>query len=1109
MAKGFPTTSRRGGMRRNIHRGGRFLGVSLTISLVTVGLTAFAPSRVDDGNRPDRFEAIPRLSRDASYLPKALRGGGKVTVILELAGKSVGQRIAAAGHQVRSKAEPRRRTLAAEVRREQKPVKAQVRQRGGKVRYSYQYAYNGLSVHVRAKKLDELAALHKVRDVHTVGLVERANTPGVRYIGGDGTWTETGHTGKGITIGIIDTGIDYTHANFGGSGDPSDFESNDGTVIEQGTFPTSKVVGGHDFVGDKYDASSSDPQISTPNPDPDPLDCQGHGSHVAGTAAGMGVLADGSTYDGPYNSGIYDEHDFTVGPGVAPNAKIRAYRVFGCSGSASEDVIVAAMDRALADGVDVVNMSLGSPFGRPDEPSVVAANTLSKAGVTVVASSGNSGSNAYITGAPAVAQRAISVAALDASSSTFPGAKLELSTGKTVTVQNSNGAEFEDGMRLDVKVLRAPDGSVGLGCNPDDYQNVEGKLVVTVRGTCARVHRAIYAQRAGAAAVVMINNVQGYPPFEGEIKTDPITGEKVSVTIPFFGARGVLGPEPSDDGDAIAAAGGGTATLTATTIPNPGYTELADFSSAGPRSVDSQLKPDVTAPGVSVLSTAMGTGTQGKRLSGTSMAAPMTAGAAALVAQAHPGWDPAHIKAALMNTAETGPGKITTYNVRRAGAGVVQIRRAVETDVTATTSQGKGSLSFEYEQLSGAYSETKSVTLRNDGDAAVTYELSARFNGPNHGATAHVSPATVTVQPGEKQTVDVTLSLSEEDVAALPSVSTFSVGAGQVLHIRGAVTATPQQARAQRAGNAARALHVPFLVVPRGLSQVEAGEKQDYRIDRGGTATATVPLTNRGVHAGAADVYAWGIADQKEGFATMDVRSVGVQSLPGPLLRGSKGDRSLTFAINTYGRWSNAAISEFDVLISTDGDKQPEYTVVGVDVGLALSGSLSGVMGSFVIDSAGKDKGSIIAARYAEAPMNGSTLLLPALASEIGLSQGSSGFTYTVNAFSLVPSGQTDTTHPAVFNAHKPALSTGQYVALAPGDKAELELTVRIPRFVRTPALGWLIVSVNDRNGRAQAQRVSVLPDSGSERLKRRLPRPQTGQAGKPGVVPEPQPPVK
>src|SRR5262249_39000415 len=211
-----------------------------------------------------------------------------------------------------------------------------------------------------------------------------------QYIGANTAWADTGLTGQGVKIGVLDTGIDYYHANFGGTDGAAKFAADNSTIIEPGSFPTAKVAGGTDFVGDAYNESSNDPAVKTPRPDPDPLDCNGHGSHTAGTAPRLGVLSDRTPYRGPYHDTTHSNH-LRIGPGVAPQATLYGYRVFGCEGSTSETVLVAALDRAMADGVDVVNMSLGSPFGRTEEPSSVASDTLAENGVVVVASAGNSG----------------------------------------------------------------------------------------------------------------------------------------------------------------------------------------------------------------------------------------------------------------------------------------------------------------------------------------------------------------------------------------------------------------------------------------------------------------------------------------------------------------------------------------------------------------------------------------------------------------------------------------------------------------------------------------------------------------------------------------------
>ncbi len=178
-----------------------------------------------------------------------------------------------------------------------------------------------------------------------------------------------------------------------------------------------------------------------PHPDPDPLDCVftsqsvGHGSHVSGTATGFGVLADGDTYTGPYDA-TTSENDFEIGPGVAPEADLYFIRVFGCQGST--DVTVDAIDWAFDHDVDVINMSLGSAFGRSDDPSAVASTNAAAAGVSVVTSAGNSGPAPYITGSPGTAAGSIATAAID-SNQTLPGVILDITPGATITTISANG----------------------------------------------------------------------------------------------------------------------------------------------------------------------------------------------------------------------------------------------------------------------------------------------------------------------------------------------------------------------------------------------------------------------------------------------------------------------------------------------------------------------------------------------------------------------------------------------------------------------------------------------------------------------------------------------
>ncbi|MEP7335414.1 MAG: S8 family serine peptidase [Actinomycetota bacterium] len=1035
------------------------------MTAIAVTLVTSAAASVDAASASPRFERIPDAQNLSGFKPASIDPSRTSSVIVEVSGASVAEHEAEARKrgQTLSKAEKAR--IRQELAQRQQGVKERIVALGGAVLFDYQDAYNGVAAKIAAKDLVALAAAPNVVAIHPARTFERDNTAGVQYIEGNDVWADTGNTGNGVTVAIIDTGVDYTHANFGGPGTEAAFDANNGTIIEPGTFPTAKVTGGTDLVGDAYDASSDDPTEATPHPDPDPLDCNGHGSHVAGTAAGFGVLSNGTRYAGPYDASTYS-NSFRIGPGVAPEASIQAFRVFGCGGSASEEVIVAAINAAVLAEADVINMSLGSPFGRTDEPSAEASNNAVDAGVVVVASAGNSGSGAYITGSPAAADKALSVAALDASSPTFPGVILQTTAGP-ITAINANGASIPGGS-FPIKVLRAADNSVSLGCDKQEYidQNVTGKIVVTQRGVCARVARAVFGQQAGAAAVVMINSNSGLPPFEGEITGNPDTGEQYTVTIPFLGVRGVLGPAATADGDNLVASDGTSTTMTSTTVANPGYQFFASFTSGGWRNVDSMVKPEITAPGVSVVSTGVGTGNRAATMSGTSMAAPMTIGAAALVIDANPAWTAEHVKAALMNTANATSAKILGYDPRRGGSGVVDVRRAVDTAGWVSTSNGRGTLGYGYNESSTAvYTEMQQLTLHNSSGSSLTYNLAAAFvpGAPIGAATMAFSSNPVTVPAGESATVDATLSLN---AAALPAAAVSNFGALQ--SVRGAVVATPTSA-----GAGIYPLRTTFALVPRGLSNITAGPATPYTKGSGGTRETTVSFTNAGIHSGDVGIYAWGISDPNDVSHpedSMDVRNAGVQVFPGEDFGSTPEDRGLVFAVNVFGYASNPSVSEFDIAIDTKGNSAPEFYVVGVDFGAVTTGSFDGRFASVIFNAAGEQVGAWVAT----APMNGSTIELPVLASELGLDTGSDKLRYWVTSFSIVPEGIVDTTGVGQFRVYAPPVSTGAFLSLAPGETKSTILSVDRGKLAGSPVLGWLAVSLDDARGSAQVAEIPI-----------------------------------
>jgi len=1011
---------------------GRNVPRLFVVGLLVAVVASLSGSSASAVGTKARFSRAPVSgSFNPASLPQGLRDEA-VTVMLQLRGAPV--TVVDAAHDGRL-SKSRKDAIRDSLRTAQRPVVRSARGLGATVEGTFQLVYNGVQVRVEASRIPALKRIPGVTAVRVMHPMKPDNTHGVPLVGGPQVWGGVpGYTGTGIKVGIIDTGVDYTHADFGGPGTEAAYDD----ALAHDTEPANpaffgpgapRVKGGADLVGDDYDGAN------TPTPDDNPLDCAGHGTHVAGTAAGSGVLSNGSTFTGPYDANTVASNTWNVGPGVAPQADIYAIRVFGCSGSTEQTV--AAIEWAVDHGMDVINMSLGSSYGYKNDPSAAASTNAAADGVVVVASAGNSGQAQYITGSPATANGALSVAANDPLPS-FPGSDITLSTGPTVTAIEANGISTAGLGTLPVKVLPDGFGGISLGCDPNEYINagVSGDLVVVKRGTCARVARAIYGQQAGAAAVLMVNNATTYPPYEGQITSNPDTGQPFTVTIPFLGV-------PSTDGPTFLAADGGTATFADTFIPNPTYLQLASFTSGGPRSGDSWLKPDVTAPGVSIASAGMGTGNGPAVLSGTSMAAPHTTGVAALVAQAHPDWNrSSYVRAAIGNTAD--PSLSLPYSAQLAGAGLVQAPPAVATDVVALGRRQTAALSFGFRELSHDLTTTRKITVVNTGDDPATFTL-----GTAHDAG---SPHSVVVGPS--------VTVPAHDSKAVPvelHIPAATAGDSSAFHdVAGLVTLTPQGG-----DNNGVALSVPYYLVEQATSHVHTS------IVRDSATSASATTTNAGgVISGNADWYVWGISDpQYDGGAGADIRAVGVQSAPGVL----------AFAVDTWSRWSNPASVEPDIYVDVNGDTIDDYVVFSADYGRLTTGSSNGQAATAVLDLR-TNSGSIH--YFTDATFDGRSMTLPADISQLCeagspcLSAGNPRLTYRVEAFSRDGS-EDDAVGPGSYNAFTPAISNGMYDTVAPGGTALESLTIDTTEGALTPFLGVMVVT-HDNKLPAEAQLISV-----------------------------------
>jgi subtilisin family serine protease len=1009
---------------------------------VAIAFTGFVANA--NSQSADRAKRLVRPPVANQLTPAVPLGQRQRTVVLKLADDPVAVvRSRTPGKQI---SEAEQRAIESDLRAKQDAIASTVEAMGGKVLGKFQNAINGIKVQATPDQIASFAKLPglvAVKGVHTYHLDNALSVP---FIGAPSVWQgPPGLHGEHIKVAIIDTGIDYTHANFGGPGTVAAFTA----AVATSTEPADpalfgpdapKVKGGTDLVGDAYNAD--DPK-SVPVPDPNPLDCNGHGSHTSGTAAGFGVTAAGTTYHGPYDA-TTPSQSFIIGPGVAALADLYAVRVFGCTGSTN--VVVDAIDWAIQHNMQVISMSLGSDFGSEDTADAEASENAVNAGIVVVAASANAGAAPYITASPASGEKVISVAAID-SHQLFPGEGLALSPSGNIVALDSDGIAASNGTSLGVVVL--PDtkgtgsGGVSLGCDPAEYTaaGVTGKLVVTVRGTCARVARAIYGQQAGAAAVAMINNAPGYPPFEGPINSNPDTGVAFTVTIPFLG---VQGPSPaSGDGATLKAAT--STTLTTTQITNPTFRHFASFSSRGPRTGDGHLKPDIAAPGVSVFSTAMGTGNQGFFASGTSMATPHVAGSAALAIQAHPEWDADAVATAVVNTADSS--QISGYTARSGGNGLVQPFPATRTSVIARTGSGAPSLSFGVAEFSRDFQAERGIGIQNLGSEPATFSVSV-VQGPGSPHTATVEPTTVSVSGGERTNLRVSL--------AIPAATTGD--SSDFREVQGQIMLTPTS------GNDGTPISVPYYLVPRARSLVQARMNES----EAGNSSRTIRLENKSTSiTGTADFYAWGLRGNHANLGSIGLRAVGVQSLNDPT-----NGQMLVFAVNTFGSASNPATIAYEILLDVNGDAVPDYDVVGADLGALTTGLPNGELVVAVFNIA---TGAGVLEFFAAAPTDGTTVLLPLVAADVGVTSSNPRFSYFAQTTDLLAGATDAITTTASFNAFNNSISTGAFVVLDPGTNASVPISIDAAEFAKTPALGEMVVSLdNFARGSRQAILLAV-----------------------------------
>jgi subtilisin family serine protease len=768
----------------------------------------------------------------------------------------------------------------------------QARSLGGHVVFRYGTLVNAFSAVLTPIAAQKLSVRADVASVQPVSIVKLANSTSVPFIGAPKVWDKFGARGQGMTLALVDTGIDYTHADFGGSGDPADYADNDPNVVEPGTFPTKKVIGGFDFVGSNYDVLDDDTSNDIPRPDFDPLDRDGHGTHTGGTCCGIGVPG-------------------SVGPGVAPRVKILAYKVWDV-GNSTDDVLVAAYERAVdpnqdgdtSDHADVLSFSGGVDYGTLNSVEAVAAQRVVDLGTVFVASAGNSGNqpaggSAYITGTPANARGVISVAAsIDqfvAQTLTIDTPPTELPDNGIIVRQDWSGAldtdltdQVIDAREFDEPADPAnPAPSDQMFCADVPAADFAGHIALIFKGStgsgdCDGTTKVFFAQEAGASAVILWNGFGGFPFGLGP-------GEHADeVTIP---AVMLSGDDSVTLGDTVSPEAASssfntvdtTVTIHADPATIPGFEDsMTDFTSEGPARLTNDLKPDISAPGADITSAGVGTGDGAAVLSGTSMAAPHVSGSAVLLRQLHPKWGPAQIKALIMDQATRAmknndlsePVPATVM-----GAGRIRVFRSAN----ARSLAWPGSLSFGLKYLEGTESQTRSFDVKNYDGVSHTYSVSASdrysdFDTDMTGlslslnGTTFSSTKSFTLAPGAQKHVWLRLTLDPSVVSELEQELGW-----YYFHPNMDGTVSIQQN-----GPHANLLQLAWHVAPLAAS---ANSLSESSLDlTGGPGQMT--MDNAGAGTSYGDLYLLGTTDPVGSTGEEDVVAIGARSFTGSTIDG-------------------------------------------------------------------------------------------------------------------------------------------------------------------------------------------------------------------------------
>jgi subtilisin family serine protease len=954
----------------------------------------------------------PGRPASAAIDPALLRARGKVDVWVKLAERPLAEAHGANAKNVGGVLSlSQRRDYLSALRQSHDRLSAAARSMGGVELGRVSRAHNAVALHIDAARVADLASLPGVVAVRPVRNYELALSETVPYIGAAAAQA-AGKDGTGARVAVFDTGVDYTHRNLGGPGTAAAYATAVSTFPNP-YFPSSKVVGGYDFVGSTWpNGDPNDPEqgrTEDPNPIDDGAD-GGHGTHVSDIIAGKS--ADGTHV------------------GVAPGAKLMVVKVCSsvstsCNGVALLKAVDFALDPdgdgSMRDAVDVINLSLGTNYGMKEDDLTEALNQAVSFGVVVAAAAGNAGNRPYIVSSPSVGPPVISVAQTQVPSATSIPLVVNSPAAIAGTYRNTEQVDWspvDRNVTGDVAFVGrgCPAGSID-GANADDLylDDPAGRIALIDRGACAISLKIDRAAKAGATGVLI-----------GLVAA----GDAVSFS---FGGGDTFVPALIIIQSYATLIKGNlpvTATISrANAIPLVG--SMVSSSARGPSPSYSSIKPEIGAPGASV-SAQFGTGDGETAFGGTSGATPMVAGSAAILVGAFHGIDPMSVKARLMNNAETqiyvspalAPGQLAP--IARIGAGEVRVDRALSASSAAwVPDASSAAISFGYHAVSRTSSYDETVRVQNFGNRSKTYAISASFRDPAKAASGAVEvrvPRSVRVSGRGREDFRVSIVVHPEKLPAW-SINGGSQGGNgpllDTLEMDGFLTLT----------SGSEKLTLPWHVLPHRAAALSTGDEVH--------AGRFLNVFNRGVNDGVVDVFSLTGTSQRvprsqlpgpgDNFAVIDLRGVGVRLASSSVIQ---------FGISTSGARAHPNYpAEFDVYVDADRDGSPDFVIFNLENGGF------GVSGQNVVAVANLATGATSLVSFAGADLDSSNMIYSVPLAAIGLTADTQ-FDWSIYAFDNYFSGNlTDFIENMTYTPSRPRFASELQIVVPPQGVGSLDVT--------------------------------------------------------------------